>query len=106
MSEHVTTHTDPRRALCQFRSQSEAWDVVIADLTMPGMTGVALAAEMLQVRPKLRILLATGFHGSWTLEKVQALGIFDLVQKPFTLAALSEVVQRALQGADTNINRT
>jgi two-component system, cell cycle sensor histidine kinase and response regulator CckA len=79
-----------------FRADPTAFDLVITDLTMPGMTGVDVAAQILLARPGMPLILATGFNASWTLESVRALGIRDLVMKPLSAVLLSEIIDAAL----------
>jgi FixJ family two-component response regulator len=65
---------------------------------MPNMTGVELAAGILAARADLPIILATGFGGSMTPAKAQALGIAQLLMKPVSTRSLGESVRRALDG--------
>src|SRR5581483_8888077 len=92
----VMSETDPRSALALFRKEPNKFDLILTDLTMPGMTGVELAVQMLQIRPHLPILLTTGFGGSWDREPLHGLGILEMIHKrapPLTLAkALSEAL--------------
>jgi two-component system, cell cycle sensor histidine kinase and response regulator CckA len=95
----VTTQTNAAEAVQLFRADPSSFDLVITDLTMPGMTGVDVAAQVLLSRPGLPVLLATGFNASWTLDAVRALGIHDLIMKPLSTATLSEKIRAALQRA-------
>ncbi len=92
----VTTRTKPAEAVQLFRADPTAFDLVITDLTMPGMTGVDVAVQMLLARPGMPLILVTGFNASWTLDSVRALGICDLVMKPLSAAVLSEKIGAAL----------
>jgi nitrogen-specific signal transduction histidine kinase/CheY-like chemotaxis protein len=93
----VTTSTKPSEALQLFRSDPTAFDLVLTDLTMPAMTGVDVAVQVLLARPNMPLILATGFNASWTLEAVRAMGIRDLVMKPLSTAVLSEKIHAALR---------
>ena len=65
---------------------------------MPRMTGLDLARALLEVRPRLPIVLVSGFtSGTWTPAAVRTLGLRDLVAKPLTAQALATVVRRALE---------
>ena len=44
-----------------FRKEPDAFDLVITDQTMPHLTGVELAREILRIRPSMPIILCTGF---------------------------------------------
>jgi len=92
----VTTKTSALEALKLFRADPTAFDLVITDLTMPGMTGVDVAAQVLLARPGMPLILATGFNANWTLDALRKLGIHDLVMKPLSLATLSTRMRSAL----------
>jgi PAS domain S-box-containing protein len=57
----VTCSNDPVEALRGFEEDTDAWDVVIADRTMPTMTGTALIERIKALRPNCPALLYTGF---------------------------------------------
>ncbi len=75
----VTAETDSRKALARFREDPGAFDVVVTDQTMPGLSGADLARELLDIRPDLPIILVTGFSESLSKERVRALGIRDFL---------------------------
>ena len=92
----VTACTDPKEALALFQQQPGDFELVITDYTMPGLTGTALSAELLKVRPEVPIILITGFTSSLDDKKVREMGIRKLLIKPFSAAALAESVKTAL----------
>jgi len=92
----VTTATNSREALDRFRSDPSAFDLVITDHTMPGMTGAELAREVLHVRPDMPIILCTGFSENITEEKAGAIGIRKLLMKPLALRELAETIRKVL----------
>lgn len=88
------------KALKIFREQPEQFDLLITDMTMPAMTGVDLAKEILKIRPDISIILCTGFSELITEEQAKKLGIKEFVMKPFTLGDLSRVVRKALDNRE------
>jgi PAS domain S-box-containing protein len=92
----VTAETDAPRALSLFRSDPMAFDLVITDLTMPAITGVELASQLLLVRADIPIVLLTGFSANLSAESVEALGIRQLALKPLSASALARTVRAAL----------
>ena len=108
MSQQVLTdlgyraecRTSAVAALEAVRADPAAYDLVITDLTMPEMTGVDLARQLLDLRPDLRIILSTGFSATLTPERARAMGIRDLLLKPHTVQSLALAVHRALSGSN------
>jgi PAS domain S-box-containing protein len=93
----VVAKTDSVEALALFRRDSQAFDLVITDQTMPQMTGAKLAEELLRVRPKLPIILCTGFSETIDANRAKASGITHFLMKPFPLREIAETIRRALQ---------
>jgi CheY-like chemotaxis protein len=93
----VTAKTSPLEAIADVRDQTEKFDLVITDLTMPSMDGVKLGGQLLQLQPHLPIILTTGYSGVMTAAKVRELGFRELLSKPSTARTLGETVHRVLQ---------
>ncbi len=70
--------------------------IVVSDIRLPGMDGMALLKELQAIDPELPVVLITG-HGDVSLA-VQAMkgGAHDFIEKPFSPVFLVEVVRRAL----------
>lgn len=72
------------------------YDLLITDIVMPGMDGIALALRVARDQPGLPILLITGYAAeqqrAHNLDEI----IFDVVQKPFTLAQICHQAEEAL----------
>jgi CheY-like chemotaxis protein len=97
LNYEVHTETSAVDALALFRKEPAGFDLILTDLTMPLMTGMDVAREVLRVRPDLPVLVATGFNASWSRDTVRALGVRDLVLKPLSAAALAEAIHAALR---------
>jgi two-component system cell cycle sensor histidine kinase/response regulator CckA len=83
-------------ALQLFQSQCDRFDLVITDFTMPEMTGMELAAELLRIRGDIPIILSTGFTSAEIRETAKTMGIGEVMMKPFILQELAETVRRIL----------
>jgi CheY-like chemotaxis protein len=92
----VEVTTQPQVALEMVRAAPSRFALVITDQTMPGMTGLGLASQLLKIRPGLPILLMTGFSLIVTPENVRAAGIHQLLFKPANLHALGSAIRAAL----------
>jgi FixJ family two-component response regulator len=63
---------------------------------MPGMTGLEPAEKILRRWPSARVVLMSGFSGTWTPASVRTLGLVDVLFKPLNAAALAEGVAHAI----------
>lgn len=72
-------------------------DVVITDIQMPGMDGVALLAELRTRVPKTLVILATAFGSLKTAVDGIKAGAFDYVAKPFIIDDIRLVTRRATE---------
>jgi PAS domain S-box-containing protein len=92
----VMVTTQPLVALEMVRADPSRFALVITDQTMPGMTGLGLASQLLKIRPGLPIILMTGFSLIVTPEAVRVAGIHQLLLKPASLHALGSAIHAAL----------
>ncbi|MDR3570143.1 MAG: PAS domain S-box protein [Syntrophobacteraceae bacterium] len=95
---HVAVRTNGVEALAAFRDQprNTRFDLVITDMTMPHLTGIALAKELLRLEPDLPILLCTGFSEQTDAEKAERIGIKGFLMKPVVLKDLAAMVRKVL----------
>lgn len=91
-----TAVSDVTEALARVSADPHAFDLVITDLSMPGMIGSDLAAEFMRIRPDLPIILMTGYSANLTRDAVREMGIRELLLKPFNFRSLGAAVQRVL----------
>jgi PAS domain S-box-containing protein len=92
----VVAKTNSLEALEVFKAQPEQFALVITDQTMPHMTGADLARELMCIRPDIPIILCTGFSEVISGEEAKALGIRDLVMKPFATREIAEITRHVL----------
>ena len=92
----VETRTDPFEALALFRSHPERFDLVITDMTMPGLSGDGLAQELMKIKPDIPVLLCTGYSDRIDKEKAQKMGLAGYALKPLDLGELARIVRDLL----------
>ena len=92
----VTTRTSSIDALELFRSKPGDFDLVISDITMPKMTGDALAKELIEIRPNIPVILCTGYSKRFSEIDSSEIGIKALAEKPYTREGLATTVRRVL----------
>ncbi|WP_246014603.1 hybrid sensor histidine kinase/response regulator [Geomonas oryzae] len=91
----VVTALSGMAALDLFRSNPAAFDLVITDLTMPGLSGKALAREITALRPGIPIILCTGFKETFE-EADREVGIRACLMKPYTMKVLGHTIRQVL----------
>ena len=89
LGHRVTTVADGREALARLAS-GEDFDLVILDLNMPGLNGAETLMGIRRIRPRLPVLLATGFLDEATARLVKADGLALSILKPFSRANLGQ----------------
>ena len=94
----VTAFTDSLEACTCFSRNPDAFDLVITDMTMPGMTGEVSARRLMAIRPDIPLILCTGYSEVMTKEKAEALGIRGFALKPIILRELSRILREVLDG--------
>ena len=94
----VTAYTSSLQALEAFRAHPEAFDAVVTDNTMPKMSGMALAKEILRIKPDTRILLVSGLVETLDPGVIYAKGISGILGKPHTGQQLTQAVREILTG--------
>ncbi len=94
----VTEAEDGGIALEILTAQRGNFELLLSDIMMPVMDGIALALAVARDYPNLSILLMTGFAD----QRERAFGldslVSDVVSKPFTLSEIRTAVARALVG--------
>lgn len=95
----VDDRTSSIEALNLFRSRSEAFDLVITDMTMPQMTGDEFAKEILAIRPEMPVVMCTGYSDRFDVQKAEAIGIKAYLMKPIVRNELTKTVREVLDNA-------
>jgi PAS domain S-box-containing protein len=93
----VTALTDSAEAFDIFSSDPSRFDLVITDQTMPHMTGLRLARELLKIRPNIPIILCTGHSDAVTPHTLKEAGVREFMLKPLAKRELSQAVRRVLE---------
>jgi PAS domain S-box-containing protein len=93
---HVTMKTGGIEALEAFKENPGKFDLVIADQTMPHMTGVQLTREMKKIRPDFPVILCTGFSDAINEDNYKLYGIDAFLMKPILPKELGALVRKML----------
>jgi PAS domain S-box-containing protein len=92
----LVTKTSSEEALDLFRKEPDRFDLVITDMTMPGITGDRLAEKLLEIRKDIPIILCTGYNEHISDEKAKEIGIKEFIMKPLMMKELACTVRKVL----------
>ena len=82
------------------RLEREGFDLVLTDLSMPGMDGLSLLRKIREAQPEVEVVVITAHGKVDSAVEAMRLGAFDYLQKPLgSLAELRLLVRRARQAA-------
>jgi signal transduction histidine kinase/CheY-like chemotaxis protein len=93
---HVDTFPTGTAALEALRARPQAYDVVLTDMTMPGITGLAFAEEARRIRPDLPVVLTSGYSEGVPPEALESGLLSAVLPKPFSTQAIAAALRRAL----------
>ena len=92
----VSGFHNPEQALQVLQERAGDFDVVVTDLSMPGMSGFQLARAIKEVRPDLPVVVTSGYVRPEDREVALEIGVCELVLKPDTVEELAVVLERVL----------
>lgn len=95
----VLVAEDGPEGLRLFGERSDDIDVVLLDMTMPGMSGGEVFAGMQRIDPNVRVLLTSGYSEENILARYGPAGAAGFVHKPYTTDTLVEKIVAARQGS-------
>jgi CheY-like chemotaxis protein len=92
----VTTETSAIAALERLQRSPTGFDLLVTDMTMPGMTGDQLADAARECCPDLPVVLCTGYSNPLPRARADAVGICAVVLKPVTMQLLAQTIRKVL----------
>lgn len=93
----VTTFSSSMKALEAFREDRDRFDLLLTDMTMPEMDGRKLTSKILELCPRLPVILCTGHSEHINESEAQELGFQSFLEKPVAPYTLAHALRRALQ---------
>jgi excisionase family DNA binding protein len=92
----VDTSSDGSAALDRLRASSDPYDLLIADLKMPGMDGLTLIRQVRRISAELPIIIITGFSTESSAIEAVNLGVAGYLTKPFRVPQVLAAAAKAL----------
>ncbi len=97
----VNTCADPQEALSMISAAQGRIDLLVTDMSMPGMNGEELIMRARHIQPALPVILCTGDNTRIRDRSWSDQGVTEILGKPLGMKALAEAVRRALDRRET-----
>ena len=92
----VSAYTDQHEALAALRADPAAFDLVVTDYNMPGLSGLDVARAVRAIRPGLPVAVASGFVDEALTEQAAGAGVREVLFKATSVEEYCTDVQRLL----------
>ncbi len=92
----VYTAVSGEEAVSLYEEIGESIDLVILDLSMPGMGGKKCLERLLELDPKVKSIIASGYSGRDQAQKAEKAGAMGFLAKPYRISDLLATVRRVL----------
>lgn len=92
----VTGFTDSSEAVAAFAATPEAFDAIVTDFSMPGLTGLELTERVRAIRPDVPVVLTSGYMAQGDHADAQRRGVSTIMPKPCSIDDLASEVLRLL----------
>jgi DNA-binding NtrC family response regulator len=76
---------------------TDVYDVVLTDISMPGLSGIELLGHVRQNQPQTPVIIISGIQNEEHARGMIKLGAFDYLLKPFRLEDVEQSVARAIE---------
>jgi len=97
LSEEYVCQTAETAEKAWARLEAESYDVVLTDISMPGLSGLELLGHIRQKYAETPVIIISGIGDQEHARGLIKLGAFDFLLKPFTLEVVEKSVQRAVE---------
>ena len=97
LSEEYICQTAETAEKAFARLEADVYDVVLTDISMPGLSGVELLGHIRQKFSETPVIIISGIDDREHAQGLIKLGAFDFVMKPFTLEKVEMSVKRAIE---------
>lgn len=94
MGYEVTVSHGSVEAIKLFENNPSDFDLVLTDQSMPDISGIDLAKNLLNLRPDLPVILCTGYSSLIEQEKAEKIGVRGFILKPFSRKEIGEMIRK------------
>ena len=97
LSEFYVCQTAETAEKAFARLEADEYDVVLTDISMPGLSGLELLGHVRQKFPDTPVIIVSGIGDQEHAQGLIRLGAFDFLLKPFSLDDVEKSVRRAVE---------
>lgn len=97
LTQDHTCHSAATAEEALAKLQAQSFDVVLTDVTMPGLSGMDLLNRVVALYPRTPVIIISGLSDQEQAQSLIQLGAFDYLLKPFRLEVVEDSVRRALE---------
>jgi two-component system response regulator PilR (NtrC family) len=97
LSEHYVCQTAETAEKAFARLEADEYDVLLTDISMPGLSGLELLGHVRQKFPDTPVIIISGIGDQEHAQGLIRLGAFDFLLKPFSLDVVEKSVRRAVE---------
>jgi CheY-like chemotaxis protein len=89
----VIDAADGQTGIDQFRGSASKIDVVLLDLTLPGMSGGEVLGELRRVQPNVKVILTSAYSRDWLQNTVGGQQPWFYLRKPYRFSELTGLIR-------------
>lgn len=78
-------------------------DLIFMDIVMPDKDGIEALKEIMEINPKAKVVMASSVGTSDHLKKALENGAYDFIQKPISLEAITNLIEKVLEEESANV---
>lgn len=97
LSENYLCQTAETAEKAFARMEADTYDVVLTDISMPGLSGLELLGHVRQKFPETPVIIISGIGDQEHAQGLIKIGAFDFLLKPFSLDMVEKSVKRAVE---------
>lgn len=97
LSESYVCQTAETAEKAVARLEADSYDVVLTDISMPGLSGLELLGHVRQNYPTTPVIIISGIGDQEHAQGLIRIGAFDFLLKPFSLEVVEKSVKRAVE---------
>jgi two-component system, cell cycle sensor histidine kinase and response regulator CckA len=94
---------DGRAGVDLFQAQAPQIDIVLLDVTLPGMSGSEILAELRKIRPGVKVILTTAYGRDHATAVMGAEQSCPYVRKPYQINDLTDTIRRTVEDRRTKL---